>query len=99
MLHLLGDEMLPAAGIKGLNGVRHLRKLADIRNQSVLALRETAVGTADCDTLRKQALEARVMERKRHLSRPQWRPGGLTGTAPMAICSAPSASSTESSGH
>jgi hypothetical protein len=56
LLHLLGDEMLPVAGIKGLSGTRHLRRLADIRNQSVLAHGETAVGAGDCGKLRQQAL-------------------------------------------
>lgn len=56
MLHLLGDEMLPSAGIRSLSGVGHLRKLADIRNHSVLAHGETAVGAKDCDKLQKQAL-------------------------------------------
>jgi hypothetical protein len=56
MLHLLSDEMLPLAAIKGLGGVRHLRKLADVRNQSVLAHGEIVVGAEDCGKLRQQAL-------------------------------------------
>jgi hypothetical protein len=56
MLHLLGDEMLAAAGIKDLDGVQHLRKLAEVRNQSVLAHGDNVVGAEDCRNLRGQAL-------------------------------------------
>lgn len=56
ILYLLGDEMLPLANVKGVGAVNHLRRLADIRNQSVLAHGETPVGADDCEKLQKQAL-------------------------------------------
>jgi hypothetical protein len=56
MLHVLGDEMLPAAGIRDLEGVKHLRALAEIRNRSVLAHGDNVVGAADCEKLHTQAL-------------------------------------------
>lgn len=56
LLHLLGDEMLPSIGIKGRGGIGHLRRLAEIRNQSVLAHGETPVGARECGELRQQAL-------------------------------------------
>jgi hypothetical protein len=56
ILFLLGDEMLPVASVKGVGAVNHLRRLADIRNHSVLAHGETPVRAGDCDKLRQQAL-------------------------------------------
>lgn len=56
MLFILKDPMLPDVGLKGRAGVGHLRKLADIRNQSVLAHGETVVSRGDCQKLKQQAL-------------------------------------------
>lgn len=55
MLLLLGDDMLTSIGIRDVTGLGHLRKLADIRNHSVLAHGDTAVGKKDCETLKNQA--------------------------------------------
>jgi Csm6 HEPN domain len=56
ILFVLEDAMLPAIGIRGLGGLRHLRALADSRNQSVLAHGDTAVSKGNCEKLKQQAL-------------------------------------------
>lgn len=56
VLFVLEDAMLPAIGIRGLGGLRHLRALADSRNQSVLAHGDTAVSKGNCEKLKQQAL-------------------------------------------
>lgn len=55
MLHLLGDEMLAAAGTRDIDGIQKLRTLAEVRNQSVLAHGDNVVGADDCEKLQGRA--------------------------------------------
>lgn len=56
MLFVLADPMRLSVGLPGHEGVQHLRRLAEIRNQSVLAHGETIVSKDGCEELQKRAL-------------------------------------------
>jgi hypothetical protein len=56
LLHVVADDMLPAARINGLAGVGHVRGLVDARNRSVLAHGVESVTRQQCDDLRARAL-------------------------------------------
>lgn len=56
LLFVLDDDLLTAAHIRDLSGVRHLRGLADARNESVLAHGEASVTKDQCGALRQRAL-------------------------------------------
>lgn len=57
LLHVVGDTLLPAAGIKDLRGVNHVQKLVNTRNRSVLAHGIELVTQEQCDELRGRALQ------------------------------------------
>lgn len=56
LLHIVGDELLPAADIKGLRGVNHVQQLVLTRNRSVLAHGVELVTSDQCDALCARAL-------------------------------------------
>lgn len=56
LLHVVDDELLPAATINDLGGVGHVRQLVDGRNRSVLAHGVESVTEQQCKELRARAL-------------------------------------------
>jgi CRISPR-associated protein (TIGR02710 family) len=56
LLHVVHDELLPAAKILGLDGIRHVRSIAEARNRSVLAHGESSVTAKQCGVLKARAL-------------------------------------------
>jgi CRISPR-associated protein (TIGR02710 family) len=56
LLHVIGDNLLPAADIRDLRGVNHVQQLVASRNRSVLAHGVELVTQEQCDVLRGRAL-------------------------------------------
>ncbi|MGW4794230.1 hypothetical protein ACWEPC_17695 [Nonomuraea sp. NPDC004297] len=56
LLHVLEDELLPAAQIIDFNGIGYIRTLVEGRNDSVLAHGEKSVDTKQCEDLHARAL-------------------------------------------
>jgi CRISPR-associated protein (TIGR02710 family) len=57
LLHVIGDQLLPAADIRDLRGVGHMQQLVATRNRSVLAHGVELVTQKQCGALRGRALQ------------------------------------------